>query len=719
MSRASHPRSLLGALGNLSVRRPIAVIIGWLVILLVGVAFGSGVMGRMSGGATAVPGSEAKVASTKIDELYKPDDTITAVITGVPATDAELKSQVTAAVADLRKISGVASVVDPYETPKATAPDGLAVVVQVNFPYGMDGDAFDTAIQKSEERLRAIKAPEVHVSGGPLTNGEMNRTATNDVTNAELYSLPVVVLLLALVFSGITAALMPLAVAFCGIAGSLLVLYALSFVTEVNANALQVTTMLGLGLAIDYALLMVSRFREERARGGEVRDAVLRTVHRGGRTVAFSALTVAVCLAGLIVFNSPALRSIGLATAAVVMIDMAAALTLLPALLSRFGHRVAAKAPSPKAGSGFAKVARIATARPVVTTVALTAALAFLVVPALDMKSSSGDARSLPKSSESRQLYDTVSEHFPSGTQADPVMVLVQGSGPQYDAFTEKIRKNPDVLSSSVSPSPGGGSLVRLTPAGTTDGPAALELVRDIRAERGDLDLKVSGRAAHVVDYQAMLSSGLPWAALIVVGGLLVLLFAFTGSVLIPIKTILTTMLSLGASLGVVTWVFQDGNGAGLFGAEGLGALNLVAPPLIVGVAFGLAMDYEIFILARVREAWLENRDPREAVVAGLQRTGRIVTCAAGLILVVFAAFMLGGYSPVLQIGLGLSLAVLIDCTVVRMLLVPATMALLGKAAWWAPAPLRKLHDRYGLKEADEDEAAEVVPLRVPASQPA
>jgi RND superfamily putative drug exporter len=580
----------------------------------------------------------------------------------------------------------------------------------------MDKDAEDTAIQQSSDRLNKIQAPQVHVSGGPLTNHEMNRAASNDVTNAELYSLPVVLLLLGLVFAGVTAALLPLAIALCGIAGSLLILLGLSYATSLNANALEVTTMLGLGLAIDYALLMVSRFREERAKGGELADAVHRTVQRGGRTVAFSAMTVAVCLTGLTVFNSPALRSIGLATAAVVLIDMVSALTLLPALLTRFGHRIAAKAPKPQAGSAFAKIARIATARPATTAVALTGVLLLLALPAFGMKSSSGDARSLPKGSQSRQLYDAVTEHFPSGTQADPILILVQGHGSDYDAFVDRLRHESGVLSSSVSPSPAGGSLVKLTPSGTTDGPVALGLVRSIRAERGSLDLLVSGAAAHVVDYQEMLTSDLPWAALIVVGGLLVLLFAFTGSVLVAIKTVITTALSLGASLGVVTWVFQDGHGAGLFGTEGLGALNLVAPPLIVGVAFGLAMDYEIFILARVREAWLESGDPREAVVAGLQHTGRIVSCAAILILIVFAAFMLGGYSPVLQIGLGLSLAVLFDATIVRMLLVPATMALLDRAAWWAPAPLRHLHARYGLKEAD-DAAAELVSLPSPAEQ--
>jgi RND superfamily putative drug exporter len=223
----------------------------------------------------------------------------------------------------------------------------------------------------------------------------------------------------------------------------------------------------------------------------------------------------------------------------------------------------------------------------------------------------------------------------------------------------------------------------------------------------------VTGTAARLVDFREMLAERAPWAALTVLAGIVVLLFAFTGSVLLPLRTVVTTLLSLAAALGVVVWVFQDGHLAGLLGAEGLGALSLTAPPLIVAIAFGLAMDYELFILARMREARLRSGDDREAVVTGLSRSGRVVTCAALLLAVVFAAFMTGGFSPILQIGLGLTLAVLIDATVVRMLLVPATMALLGRHAWWAPRPLRRAHDRFGLREEQPELPREKVPSGV------
>jgi RND superfamily putative drug exporter len=251
---------------------------------------------------------------------------------------------------------------------------------------------------------------------------------------------------------------------------------------------------------------------------------------------------------------------------------------------------------------------------------------------------------------------------------------------------------------------PGGITVVELPPPGSVDGDGATDLVERVRDIRGDDPVEVTGPAARLVDFREMLADRAPWAAVTVLAGIFVLLFAFTGSVLIPLRTIATTLLSLGAALGVVVWVFQDGHLAGLLGAEGLGALSLTAPPLIIAIAFGLAMDYELFILARMREARRRTGDDQEAVVTGLRRSGRVVTCAALLLAVVFGAFMTGGFSPILQIGLGLTLAVLIDATVVRMLLVPATMALLGRRAWWAPKPLRRVHDRFGLSEEASSE---------------
>jgi RND superfamily putative drug exporter len=292
-------------------------------------------------------------------------------------------------------------------------------------------------------------------------------------------------------------------------------------------------------------------------------------------------------------------------------------------------------------------------------------------------------------------VYDALEAHFPAGTGVSPVTVVL---GPGTDAATAgRIRALAPVAGDRELPD--GTRVVELRPSGAVDGTAATGLVERVREVRGAAPVRVTGTAAQLVDFRRMLADRAPWAALTVLAGIFALLFAFTGSVLLPLRTVATTLLSLAAALGVVVWVFQDGHLAGLLGAEGLGSLSLTAPPLIMAIAFGLAMDYELFILARMREARELTGDDRTAVVEGLRRSGRVVTCAALLLAVVFGAFMTGGFSPILQIGLGLTLAVLIDATVVRMLLVPATMALLGRRAWWAPGPLRRAHRRFGVRE--------------------
>ncbi|MFF1656587.1 MMPL family transporter [Streptomyces sp. NPDC058255] len=658
------------------------------------------------------PASER--AAAYLDRVDKSGESITAVVAGTAVADPGLRSQVQRAVADVRTVSGVADVPDPYTTHGLTSEDGKALVIPVTLKGDLKFKDKKTAVDTAVERIRRIEAPDVHVSGGLLLGQQMSGRAQEDVQRAELISLPVVLALLLVVFGGLRAAGLPLVIAISGVAGAFLALFTFSQFTDISVYAIQVTTMLGLGLAVDYALLMVVRFREERRHTDDVVEAVHRTVAGAGRTVLFSGLTVAVSLTGLLVFPSPFLRSMGLAVAAVVVVDMLAAVTLLPALLARFGARIAPAAKSEKTSPGtapaegadsdsdsdsegrvFARLARFATRRPVVVLATLVPALLVLALPAAGMKISIGDAKQLPSTTEARQLYDTLDAHFPPGTGVSPVTVVVRpGAAPDTVA---RIRALSDTTDSRALP--GGATLVHLQPTGSVDGKAATDLVERVREVRGSEPVEVTGVAARLVDFRAMLADRAPWAAVTVLIGIFVLLFAFTGSVLIPLRTIATTLLSLGAALGAVVWVFQDGHLAGALGAEGLGSLSLTAPPLIIAIAFGLAMDYELFILARMRESWQQTGDAQEAVVTGLRRSGRVVSCAALLLAIVFGAFMTGGFSPILQIGLGLTLAVLIDATVVRMLLVPATMALLGRRAWWAPGALRRAHDRFGVSE--------------------
>ncbi|MFI8537402.1 MMPL family transporter [Streptomyces aquilus] len=700
---------MLSTLARTATRRPLTVITLWVLFLLLGFGLGTGVFGRLSDNVPEVPGTESEAAAEYLDRVDPSGDSITAVVEGTAVTDPALRTQVEQAVADVRKIAGVAAVPDPYTTPGLTAEDGRALLVPVALKGGLDDDAEERTVNDAADRIREIDAPEVHVSGGPLLGLQIGEKAQEDVRNAELISLPVVLALLLVVFGGLRTAALPLVIAVSGIAGAFLALFLFSSVTDISVYAIQVTTMLGLGLAVDYALLMLVRFREERRTTEDVVEAVHRTVAAAGRTVLFSGLTVAVSLTGLLVFPSVFLRSMGLAVAAVVVVDMLAAVTLLPALLARFGRKIppAKDRPEREEGRVFARLARFSARNRVAVLAVIVPALLVLALPVTGMRINIGDARQLPSSTEARQLYDTVDAHFPPGTGVSTVTVVLK---PGTDAGTaDRIRAlSPRAESRDL---PNGTTVVELPPSGSMDGDAATGLVKQVRELRGDAPVEVTGPAARLVDFRAMLADRAPWAALTVLAGIFVLLFAFTGSVLIPLRTIATTLLSLGAALGAVVWVFQDGHLAGLLGAEGLGALSLTAPPLIIAIAFGLAMDYELFILARMREARRVTGDDQEAVVTGLRRSGRVVTCAALLLAVVFGAFMTGGFSPILQIGLGLTLAVLIDATVVRMLLVPATMALLGRRAWWAPKPLRRLHDRFGLREGAS--AAPKVPTSV------
>ncbi|MGW5636339.1 MMPL family transporter [Streptomyces sp. NPDC003832] len=688
---------MLATLARAATRRPLTVILLWLLFLLLGFGLGTGVFARLSDDVPDVPGTESELAEEYLAGADPAGETVTAVVAGEAVSDAALRAQVERAVAEVREIAGVAAVPDPYRTPGLTARDGQALIIPVTFEGGLEEDAEERATDAAADRIRQIEAPEVHVSGGELLGRQLGERAQEDVKNAELISLPVVLALLLVVFGGLRAAALPLVIAVSGVAGAFLALFAFSGVTDISVYAIQVTTMLGLGLAVDYALLLLVRFREERRHTDDVVEAVHRTVEAAGRTVLFSGVTVAVSLTGLLVFPSVFLRSMGLAVAAVVVVDMLAALTLLPALLARFGGRIppARVRPDREEGRLFARLARFATHRRILVVATVVPALLVLALPVAGLTISVGDAKQLPTSTEARQLYDTVDGHFPPGTGVSPITVVARpGADP---ATVERIGGLSGAESRTL---PGGATVVEIRPPGGVDGKAATDLVERIRELRGDEPVEVTGVAARLVDFRAMLAERAPWAALTVLAGIFALLFAFTGSVLIPLRTIATTLLSLGAALGVVVWVFQDGHLAGLLGAEGLGALSLTAPPLIVAIAFGLAMDYELFILARIREARQRGEDDRAAVVTGLRRSGRVVSCAALLLAVVFGAFMTGGFSPILQIGLGLTLAVLIDATVVRMLLVPATMALLGRYAWWAPRPLRRAHDRFGLTEA-------------------
>jgi RND superfamily putative drug exporter len=703
---------------ELAIRRPRTVIAVWVVVLIVGLGLGGTVFGKLGGLGANVPGSESQLTADRITALDPGSDTIDGLVTATTAgrvitADTGLRSSVGAAVADLRRIPGVAQVPDPYQTPGATG-DGQVVAIPVTFVSGLASHDENVALKAAQARLRALATPEfqVRVGGGPLADDALNHTAQSDASKAEMISLPVVLLLLVVVFGGLLAASLPLLLAVCGIASTLLVLYGFSFVTHLSVYSVQITTMLGLGLGVDYALLLVTRFKQERATTPDVAECVRRTVAAAGRTVFFSGLTVAVSLAGLVVYPAAFLRSMGLAATAVVAVDMLAAVTLLPALLAKYGHRIKPASARRAEGRWFGHVAAGVVRRPLPVLLVIGAALVTVAAPVAAMTLTPGDARELPASSEARQVYDLGVAHFPGRGAAGPLSVLVE-NGVTRPEYLAHLRSLPGVVQATQKTYPDGSAVLQLTPAGTVDGKVATGLVQTIRAEHQGA--YVTGDSAHLVDFRRMLVDRLPYAIGVVLASVFVLLFLFTGSVLIPLKAVLTNLLSIGAALGAMVWVFQQGHFSGAFGSGlkgGLGALDVTVPPLMIAVAFGLSMDYEIFILGRIREARLSGQDARTAVVTGVRHTGRVVTCAAALLVIVFACFMTGGAAPILEFGFGLTLAVLIDATLVRMLLVPAVLALLGERAWWAPRALRGMHARFGVSEGAA-EGAEALLQRV------
>jgi putative drug exporter of the RND superfamily len=658
---------MLRILSGVAIRRPILVIVVWLAVVAVGYGVGTGVFDRLTSQVGAVPGSESERANALLAAADPEPDHLTAIVTGRSADDAALVS----AVADVRALPGVGAVAGPL-----LSADGAALMYDITLKPG--GVARPVA-----DRLHAVSRTGVIVAGGGLTDHEFGAQAQSDVQRAETLTLPIVLVLLVLVFGGLLAASMPLAIAVVAVGGTFGLLYAFSFATDVSVYAIQVATMLSVGLAVDYGLLLINRFREEKAVGG---DALERTMRTAGRTVLFTGLTVAVCLAGLTVFPDAFLRSMGLAGAGVVVVDMLAALTLLPALLAKWGRRISPTRASTESGV-FAKVARLVQRRAGLVAVLAAGVMVLLAAPALHLRLSNSDARALPEQTQTRQLYDALVAHYPDRVGPAPIGVVVR-DGQDVTALRAAITALPGVSTVEERSVPG-LTVLRVTPTDRAASDASAAAVAGIRALPGDL--LVTGEAAHLADYKGMLVSYGPWAALVVVLGTLVLLFLFTGSVLLPVKAVLTSALSLGAAYGAVVWAFQDGHLAGLLGTQRMDGIDLTVPVLVAAIAFGLSVDYEVFLLSRIRERWLAGATPDQAVAEGLQRSGRIVTSAAALLVVVFAGFLVAGFAPIKELGLGLVLAVALDATVVRMLLVPATMTLARAYNWWAPRPLRRL----------------------------
>ncbi|GAB3718449.1 MMPL family transporter [Nocardiopsis oceani] len=581
--------------------------------------------------------------------------------------------------------------------------------------------------QSHEERLHQFEAASEALESGPLESHlggpiavehELSETAETDIIRAELITLPLLLLLLVVIFGGLIAGLVPLAVGALAILGSLTVLRALTYVTEVSVFAINVATLLGLGLAIDYGLFMVSRFREELNKGRSVPDAVRRTVDTAGRTVAFSGVIVGIAFAGLLFFPQPILQSIGWGGIAVVAFDLLAALVFLPALMSVVGHRIdKLKLPLPRRtvtgvidenAGAWARLARTVMRGPAVSLVAVGCVLAAFTSGLASTELGATDQRYLPAEADSRIGTDAMGDDFPAG-EVGRLHVAVVGDSPEdeLDEYVERLDALPGALRTTIHRTGDGVAHIEVAYQGATDDPEVSDLVHDVRAEAGpdgSEEVLVGGVAAMQLDNLDAIVAESPKTITFIIASTLLLLFLAFGSVILPIKAVLMGALSLGASLGVVIWGFQEGFFGGLLGFEAVGTIDPTYLVLIMIVSFGLAMDYELFLLSRVREEYLRSGDNARSVALGLQRTGQIITSAALLLGVVLLAMGTSGLLFLKIIGVGLALAVLVDATLVRAIMVPASMRLLGDWNWWLPRPLRWLHERIGISEGGDEE---------------
>jgi uncharacterized membrane protein YdfJ with MMPL/SSD domain len=548
----------------------------------------------------------------------------------------------------------------------------------------------------------------------PMEDAIISEVSAN-VKLAESISLPILLILLLVIFGSLAAAALPVAIGALAILGSFTVLRLLTLGTPVSIYSVNVTTIIGLGLGIDYGLFIVSRFREELRRQPSVEAAVARTVATAGRTVAVSGVTVAVALCGLLLFPEVFLRSMGYGGVATVLVDMIAALTVLPALLAVFGHRVNAlrirrsvgQAPR-KADGAWYRLARSVMRRPVAYLAVIVIALLAAGIPLLKISWGETDARVLPPSSTVRQVQEELAAQFPANSTT-PIDAIVSAV-PSQAALSSYVTRIDQIAGvTGVTVTGRAGSTVRLDVGYQPPplSPSARQVVARIRAlsPPPGAGVLVGGATASLVDELSSLGATLPWTALLIACATFILLFLAFGSVVVPVKAIVMNILSLSATFGVIVWVFQWGHLSGPLQFTATGTVDPTMPILLLALAFGLSMDYEVFLLARIREIYDETGDNVAAVAGGLQRTGGMITSLALLLIVVVGLFSASGVVFIKLLGVGMIVALIVDAVVVRALLVPATMRLLGRANWWAPGPLRRLYARYGIKESQASAA--------------
>ncbi|MDP8976028.1 MAG: MMPL family transporter [Actinomycetota bacterium] len=724
---------MLDRLGRFTVRRHRRILLATLVAFAVAGAVGGGVAEHLSSGGFENPNAESIKAKRVVEEEFRAGDpNLVLLVTARNGTvdDPAVAAGAAALTQELANTPGIQQSVSYWtlgSPPPLRGNDGKQALVLARI--GGDEDTVNARVEELSPVLaRQNNAFSVRVSGFAEVFRQVGETIEADLVKAEGIALLITLVLLVVVFGSVVAAGLPVGIGVLSIVGTFFVLRVLSELTQVSIYSLNLTTFMGLGLAIDYSLFVVSRYREELRRGLGPADAVVRSVQTAGRTVLFSAGTVAVSLAALLVFPLAFLRSFAYAGMAVVAVAAVASVVVLPAALAGLGRNIdrldVFHRSYKDVGEGFwHRMAVTVMRRPLVTVAAVVTVLLLLGLPFLHIRLGNPDDRVLPPSISSRQVQDEIRQNF-SSREAGSVLVVATGptTSPQgvINAYASALSAIDGVARVDAStgsyaggrlvapPGPvsarftsGKGTWLAVVPSVEPVSARGERLVKEIRAAPSPFPVSVAGLSAELVDSKASILGRLPLAAGIVTVITFTLLFLMFGSVLVPLKAVVLNLLSLTATFGAMVWIFQDGHLSGFLGFTPTGSIVVAMPILMFCIAFGLSMDYEVFLLSRIKEEHDRTGDNERSVAVGLERTGRIVTAAAALLGVVFLAMATSRVSFMKLFGIGLTMAVLMDATLIRATLVPAFMKLAGEANWWAPGPMRRFHQRWGLREAE------------------
>ncbi len=680
-------------------RRKAAVIVFVIGILAAG-GVGSAVFNRLDSGGYSNPKSDSyKVFNYLHNVLKVADPTIVVVVDAgqTQVSDPVVTQKAMALEAKMTKENGVTKVISYWSSggsDSLKSTDGKAAYILVY----TSAEAFTPASQTIGATFQknydgTFEGLKLYAGGVGVIGNAINKKIAKDLSLSEAISIPATFILLAFVFGAMTASAMPLIVGVAAILGAFFILFLISLFTSVSIYALNLTTGMGLGLGIDYALLMVNRFREELHHRKNVEDSIIATLKTAGKTVFYSGLTVLVTLLSLTFFPLPFLKSFGYAGVSVVALAVIGALFGLPPILAMVGSKVdkgviRKSAITPKEDGRWAQTARMVMKRPVAVVLLALIVLGLFASPIKDIAFSQGDSRILPASNPAAIATAVQASRF-AGQTGNPIeIIVINGAGRDAEIadYTAKVEKVSGVV--TVAPPQTYKSDVRIVAFESMlpRTPQAQKMIHEIRAIAAPQGTLIGGVAADYTDSQDGIAHTLPWALGWIAVSVLILIFIFTGSIILPIKAVILNFLSLGATMGVLTWVFIDGHLQWLVGSFTVtGTLDTSIGILISVVVFGLSMDYELFLLSRIREEHLAGKTNIEAVATGLQRSARIITAAALLLAVVFAAFVTSGVTSIKSMGFGVALAVILDATIVRALLVPALMRLFGERNWWAP----------------------------------